>query len=268
LIGINLTRASHVIMCDSDWNPQNDLQAIARAHRIGQTKTVQVYRLICRGSVEDQMLDRIRRKLFLSLKVMSSSDNPGSNEKDAGDKGPHLASGELMDILRKGSSALSGVGERMSLDRFLDAGIEEILELSRERGNVRDAKLRQDVGDTSDPSIKEEKVEDSVLHIPSTRDESTLLADAEAEQRALLSGVAQVQSRLFEGRVVKRGSSTKSGSNTPPGRSMKRDIKEIAEEWTELTKRARGPNRIVKIDGMEFIVAQSLVGIFSPFICL
>lgn len=41
-LGINLTRASTVIMCDSDWNPQNDLQAIARAHRIGQTKTVKV----------------------------------------------------------------------------------------------------------------------------------------------------------------------------------------------------------------------------------
>ncbi|EED81795.1 predicted protein, partial [Postia placenta Mad-698-R] len=65
-LGINLTRASTVIMFDSDWNPQNDMQAIARAHRIGQTKVVKVYRLICQGSVEDQMLDRIRRKLFLS----------------------------------------------------------------------------------------------------------------------------------------------------------------------------------------------------------
>ena len=41
-LGINLTKASTVIMCDSDWNPQNDLQAIARAHRIGQKKVVKV----------------------------------------------------------------------------------------------------------------------------------------------------------------------------------------------------------------------------------
>lgn len=41
-LGINLTKASTVIMCDCDWNPQNDLQAIARAHRIGQTKVVKV----------------------------------------------------------------------------------------------------------------------------------------------------------------------------------------------------------------------------------
>lgn len=41
-LGINLTKATTVIMADSDWNPQNDLQAVARAHRIGQTKTVKV----------------------------------------------------------------------------------------------------------------------------------------------------------------------------------------------------------------------------------
>lgn len=42
-LGINLTKATTVIMVDSDWNPQNDLQAIARAHRIGQTKIVKVW---------------------------------------------------------------------------------------------------------------------------------------------------------------------------------------------------------------------------------
>ena len=42
-LGINLTKATTVIMVDSDWNPQNDLQAIARAHRIGQTKSVKVW---------------------------------------------------------------------------------------------------------------------------------------------------------------------------------------------------------------------------------
>ena len=44
-LGINLTKATTVIMVDSDWNPQNDLQAVARAHRIGQTKTVKVLSL-------------------------------------------------------------------------------------------------------------------------------------------------------------------------------------------------------------------------------
>eukprot|EP01050_Picozoa_sp_SAG11_P053368 SAG11_NODE_31462_length_291_cov_1.864583_1_plen_78_part_01 len=44
--GINLTAADTVIIFDSDWNPQNDVQAQARCHRIGQSKNVQVYRLL------------------------------------------------------------------------------------------------------------------------------------------------------------------------------------------------------------------------------
>lgn len=44
--GITLTAADTIILYDSDWNPQNDIQAMARAHRIGQTKEVTIYRLV------------------------------------------------------------------------------------------------------------------------------------------------------------------------------------------------------------------------------
>ena len=47
-------------------NPQVDLQAMERAHRIGQTKPVRVYRLVCRGSVEERMVSRAEKKLFLN----------------------------------------------------------------------------------------------------------------------------------------------------------------------------------------------------------
>ena len=57
-------------MCDSDWNPQNDLQAIARAHRIGQTKQVYVFRFITEGSVEERMLERAAQKLRLDQLVI------------------------------------------------------------------------------------------------------------------------------------------------------------------------------------------------------
>jgi SNF2 family DNA or RNA helicase len=54
-VGINLTAADTVIIYDSDWNPQNDVQAQARCHRIGQTRAVTLYRLLARKSYEMEM---------------------------------------------------------------------------------------------------------------------------------------------------------------------------------------------------------------------
>ncbi|KAL8882380.1 MAG: hypothetical protein Q9192_007593, partial [Flavoplaca navasiana] len=64
-LGINLTAADTVILYDSDWNPQLDLQAQDRAHRIGQTRPVIVYRLATKGTVEQTLLERAdgKRKL-------------------------------------------------------------------------------------------------------------------------------------------------------------------------------------------------------------
>ncbi|KAF8838568.1 hypothetical protein BDN67DRAFT_73595 [Paxillus ammoniavirescens] len=228
-LGINLTKASTVIMCDSDWNPQNDLQAIARAHRIGQTKVVKVYRLICGGSVEDQMLGRIRRKLFLSLKVMSATPSAApSSSGTQSEENSQLKFTELMDILRKGTSAISRTDSGMDFGRFLVAPIHEILEVSREREGARDARIKKDlktdgIGGADGPDIKAEETE-------------KLLQDAEEEERRLLSGVAQVHSRLFEGKFVDRPQNNQ----------------QIADEWRELQKRAR-VDRLVVVDGIHVV---------------
>jgi SWI/SNF-related matrix-associated actin-dependent regulator of chromatin subfamily A member 5 len=57
----------------SDWNPQVDIQAMARVHRIGQTKVVHVYRLVTAGSVEECIVQRAQRKLFLDTMVNRGS---------------------------------------------------------------------------------------------------------------------------------------------------------------------------------------------------
>ena len=62
-LGINLHAANIVILYDSDWNPQVDLQAIDRAHRIGQTKPVIIYRFVCEGTVEEKIVERAAKKL-------------------------------------------------------------------------------------------------------------------------------------------------------------------------------------------------------------
>lgn len=51
-----------MIFYDSDWNPTVDQQAMDRAHRLGQTKQVTVYRLICKGSIEERILQRAKEK--------------------------------------------------------------------------------------------------------------------------------------------------------------------------------------------------------------
>ncbi|OCF38279.1 DNA helicase INO80 [Kwoniella heveanensis CBS 569] len=61
-LGINLTAADTVVFYDHDWNPSSDAQAMDRAHRVGQTKQVTVYRLIARGTIEERILKMARAK--------------------------------------------------------------------------------------------------------------------------------------------------------------------------------------------------------------
>ena len=62
-MGLNLTGADTVIFVEHDWNPMKDLQAMDRAHRIGQKKVVNVYRLITRNTVEEKILGLQKFKL-------------------------------------------------------------------------------------------------------------------------------------------------------------------------------------------------------------
>ena len=70
-LGINLTAADSVIFYESDWNPTWDAQAMDRAHRLGQTKPVTVYRLICEGSVEEKIVRRAQQKQAVQALVMT-----------------------------------------------------------------------------------------------------------------------------------------------------------------------------------------------------
>ncbi|NXJ06849.1 SMCA1 protein, partial [Odontophorus gujanensis] len=69
-LGINLATADVVILYDSDWNPQVDLQAMDRAHRIGQKKPVRVFRLITDNTVEERIVERAEIKLRLDSIVI------------------------------------------------------------------------------------------------------------------------------------------------------------------------------------------------------
>ncbi|KAJ4791300.1 chromatin remodeling 1 [Rhynchospora pubera] len=94
-LGINLTAADTCILYDSDWNPQCDLQAMDRCHRIGQTKPVHVYRLATANSVEG----RIIKKAFGKLKLEHVVIGKGQFEQDRV-KPNTLEDHELLALLR------------------------------------------------------------------------------------------------------------------------------------------------------------------------
>eukprot|EP00737_Agarophyton_chilense_P002593 gb/GEZJ01002961.1/.p1 GENE.gb/GEZJ01002961.1/~~gb/GEZJ01002961.1/.p1 ORF type:complete len:1657 (-),score=275.97 gb/GEZJ01002961.1/:6601-11178(-) len=82
-LGLNLQTADTVIIFDSDWNPMMDLQAQDRAHRIGQTKVVRVFRLICPSTIEEKILEQANRKLQIDAQIIQAGQfNNKSTEMD------------------------------------------------------------------------------------------------------------------------------------------------------------------------------------------
>ena len=106
-LGINLATADTVLLFDSDWNPQNDLQAMARAHRIGQKDIVNIYRLVTSGSVEEDILERAKRKMVLDHVVIQRMDTSGRTVLNATNGGGRLfGKDELAAILKFGAAEL------------------------------------------------------------------------------------------------------------------------------------------------------------------
>ena len=81
--GLNLTRADHVVHYDRWWNPAVEDQATDRAHRIGQTRPVQVHRMITEGTVEDRIAEMLHRKRSLAESVLSSGEAALTELSDA-----------------------------------------------------------------------------------------------------------------------------------------------------------------------------------------
>lgn len=73
-LGINLTGADTVIFYDTDWNPAMDAQAQDRAHRIGQTREVHIYRLVSESTVEENILTKAKQKRHLDFLVMTEGN--------------------------------------------------------------------------------------------------------------------------------------------------------------------------------------------------
>ncbi|OXA36909.1 SWI/SNF-related matrix-associated actin-dependent regulator of chromatin subfamily A member 5 [Folsomia candida] len=131
-LGINLTSADCVVIYDSDWNPMVDLQAMDRAHRIGQTKQVRVFRLITEDTVEEKIVQRAALKLKLDNVVIQQGRG------QIVDKSQNvLSSADLLSWVRHSAkSILSSDG----VETIADETIQEIMSKSEAKsGKVDEA---------------------------------------------------------------------------------------------------------------------------------
>ena len=144
-LGINLATADTVIIFDSDWNPQNDLQAQARAHRIGQKNQVNIYRLVTKASVEEDIVERAKRKMVLDHLVIQRMDTTGRTVLDKKATSPTNSTpfnkDELNAILKFGAEELFKDDEDGEDEPACD--IDEILR----RAETRDEPAGPQVGD-------------------------------------------------------------------------------------------------------------------------
>ena len=217
-LGVNLATASDVVMLDQDWNPQIMLQAEARAHRIGQKNPVTVYKLCTQGTVEEQMMGRIQKKLYLSAKVTESmrdihfqsaskkKKGPGGSLREGReDDMPQLDTTQLMSLVRRGAQALTR--PELDVNEMLSWDFPTMLAKCKDQPADVHVSEQTQVG----VSVKEE------------------------DEKEWLAQIEQVEARVFDG---KKHSKVKE-SNSLDG---------IAQEWSREDRRV-GKNTTVIIDG-------------------
>ena len=133
-MGLNLTAADIVIIFDSDWNPQNDLQAMARAHRIGQTKAVRVYRLLTAKTYEMHMFHSASMKLGLEQAVLSQQRDQGeegTEGKKTKSKSEREAQAKKIDqLLKKGAYDVFRDDDDEEAKKFMETDIDQLMESS------------------------------------------------------------------------------------------------------------------------------------------
>ena len=140
-LGINLTSADIVVLYDSDWNPQADLQAMDRAHRIGQTKQVVVYRFVTDNAIEEKVLERAAQKLRLDQLVIQQG-RAQTAAKAAANKD------ELLSMIQHGAERVfktkGGIGSATEGDGDLnDDDIDAILQAGENRTKELNARYEK-----------------------------------------------------------------------------------------------------------------------------
>ncbi|KAI7103334.1 SNF2 family DNA-dependent chromodomain-containing ATPase, partial [Hortaea werneckii] len=148
-LGINLMTADTVILFDSDWNPQADLQAMARAHRIGQKNPVTIYRLVSKDTVEEEVLERARNKLMLEFITIQR----GVTDKDARELGERFSKAGALTAEPTSSDDISRILKKRGQKMFEQSGNQrklEELDIDAVLENAEEHQTEQPQGMTTD----------------------------------------------------------------------------------------------------------------------
>merc|ERR1719266_1676331 len=151
-LGINLYTADIVILYDSDWNPQMDLQAMDRAHRIGQKKQVKVFRFVTENTVDEKIVERAAVKLRLDRMVIQAgrlAENKTNLGKD-----------EMLGMIRHGAKHVFASKDA----DIMDEDIDNILAMGEKKTKEEEKKLSS-LGESSLRTFTlDTKPEDSVYN--------------------------------------------------------------------------------------------------------
>ncbi|XP_066117882.1 chromodomain-helicase-DNA-binding protein 1-like isoform X2 [Saccopteryx bilineata] len=179
-VGMNLTAADTVIFVDSDFNPQNDLQAASRAHRIGQNKSVKVIRLIGRDTVEEIICRKAASKLQLTSMIIEGGHFTLGSQKPAAD-----ADVQLGEILKFGLDKLLS-SEGSSMDEI---DLESIL------GETKDGQWISDALPTAEEGSREQEQGKNHMYLFEGKDYSK---EPSKEDRKSFEQLMNLQKTILE----------------------------------------------------------------------
>ncbi|CBZ54659.1 putative SNF2 family N-terminal domain containing protein [Neospora caninum Liverpool] len=131
-LGINLTAANHVVLYDHDWNPFIDLQAIDRAHRIGQQRAVHVWSLVNEWTVEERMAFRREQKLRLDKLLVQNQHEEALEDEDEEQQkgGDKISTDEIRKLMLHGRKAIVEVAAKNPVS-IAECSLEELTERQR-----------------------------------------------------------------------------------------------------------------------------------------
>lgn len=233
-LGINLMTADTVILFDSDWNPQADLQAMARAHRIGQKNPVTIYRLVSKDTVEEEILERARNKLMLEFITIQR----GVTDREARDIGDRMAraganvteptsSDDISKILKKRGQKMFEQSNNQKKLEELD--IDAVLENAEEHRTEQPEGMTTDGGEEflrsfeyTDVKLDPDLEWDQIIpkeHLEKIREEER----KKEQEKYLESVIEQNQPR-------KRGRENDDGEEARAQRAAKKRARDLAAE--------------------------------------